>query len=156
MRVAGRSRGGGQVSEVYGLLEEASGRSRRGDVIVAAGHRDGGSVRRPGRRQYAVDGEERRADGRRLRLDGRGTGRERRGHRLSVAVGVAVARLSWQNRLVAAFVRRCCGRHGRRGRAGWPFRPIAVVAQARGRRAINAAVAPESSVQFHSSHVGTT
>lgn len=93
MRVAGRGRGGGQVSEVYGLLEESCGRSRRGD-IVAAGRRDGGCVRRPGRRQYAVDGEQRRADGRRLRLHGRGTGGKRRGHRLSVAVGVAVARLS--------------------------------------------------------------
>lgn len=161
------------MSEVYRLLKEAGcGRGgRRGRVnVIAAGDRNGGGggcVRGSGRGQYAVDGEQRRADGRRLR-DGRGPGR---GWLSLTAVGVAaIARFSRRRRLrrrrrrrrqraVAAFVvgdHRGGGcRGGRRHRRGrhrghrWrSFRPATVVVAGM----INAAVAPaeQSPVQFHS------
>lgn len=164
------------MSEVYGLLEEAGcGRGgRRGRVnVIAAGDRDGGGgrgcVRRPGRGQYAVDGEQRRADGRRLR-DGRGPGS---GQLSLAAVGVAaIARFSRQRRrlrrrrrrrqrAVAAFVvrghrvggRRARGRGRHRGHRRRSFRPATVVVAG----TINAAVAPaeQSSVQFHPTHLPT-
>jgi len=145
VRVTGRGRGGGQMTEIDGLLEETGG--GRGDG-VAAGSRSGGGglgsdsgVRRRSRRggQYAVDGEQRRAatDGRRrLGHDDRGTGG---GPGFGVAIVARLSRRRRRRRLAGAFVR---GAGGVR-----PFRTVvAVVAQTGGGRAEYAAV---SSVQFH-------
>lgn len=144
MGVSRRGGRGSQVPEINGLLEKSCGGRRGSGHVVASGHRDGGGVRRPGRCQNTVDGEQRRADGRRLG-HGRGTGGVIGGtdQLRGLSLGVAVTRLL-RRRHQAAFV-RYRGRGGHRLRQWWrPFRAVAVIAQARG--AAEHAVASQSPV----------
>lgn len=150
MCVAGHGCGRCQVAEIDGLFEESRGGRRGRADVIAAGCGDGrgrGCVQRSGRSQYAVNGEERRADGRRL-----GHGR-RTGGRLPPGLWVAVTRLlrrHLQAAVVSAVVDRGRGRCGHR-HCRRPLGTVPVFAQTRGRTVH--AVAPEPSVQFHRSVV---
>lgn len=150
MGVSGRCGRGSQVPEINWLLEESRGGRRGSGHVVASGDRDGGGIRRPGWRQDTVDGEQRRADGRRLR-HGRGTdGTDQL--RRSPGLGVAVARLL-RRRHQAAFVRY--RGHGGRGRHRLrrlrrPFLAVTVVTQARGACTEHTVAPLQSPVQLHS------